>query len=142
MTTKDKILTLSIFLNLLFCLLIIGHHDDQKSSIQEKWVRDTILQVLPAEPLIIEKAVAKVEYIRDTIIQTQPFIAHVDTIIKFDTIRLGYQFPENYFSFELRKSPDTLKTEIITKEIQKKSRWWEGPVYFIGGFLLGNIIKK
>ena len=142
MTNKDKILLISIFLNLLFLIFLICNRTSQEPIIQEKQIRDTILQVLPAEPIIIEKSIAKVKYIRDTIIQTQPFIAQLDTIIKYDTIRLGFQFPENYFSLDYRKHPDTLKTEIITQTVAKKPNWWEEPAYFIGGFIIGYIIKK
>jgi hypothetical protein len=142
MNNKDKILSISIFLNLLFLIWVVCKNESIEPRIQEKWIRDTILQVLPAEPIIIEKSVAKVKYIRDTIIQTQPFIEQLDTIIKYDTIRLGFQFPENYFSLEYRKHPDTLKTEIITRTIEKNPKWWEEPVYFISGFIIGYIIKK
>ncbi|HOV92822.1 MAG TPA: hypothetical protein PLC04_07075 [Candidatus Kapabacteria bacterium] len=142
MTNKDKILVISIFLNLLFLIILICNHKQIKTVIQEKQIRDTIMQVLPTKPIIIEKTIAKVKYVRDTVIQTQPFIAHLDTVIKYDTIRLGYQFPENYFSLEYRKHPDTLKTEIITRTIEQKPKWWEEPAYFIGGFIIGYIIKK
>jgi len=142
MTNKDKILSIMILLNLLFLILLIFSHKHNEPIIQEKQIRDTILQVIPAEPIIIEKTIAKITYIRDTIIQTQPFVAQLDTVIKYDTIRMGYQFPENYFSLEYRKHPDTLKTEIITRTIEKKPKWWEEPAYFIGGFILGYFIKK
>lgn len=142
MAVKDKILVISIFLNLLFLIWVICKNESVEPRIQEKWIRDTILQVLPSEPIIIEKAIANVKYIRDTIIETQPFEAKFDTIVKYDTIRLGFQFPENYFSLEYRKHPDTLKTEIFTNTVEKKQKWWEEPVYFISGFVIGYVIKK
>lgn len=118
---------------------------DKNVIIQEKIIRDTITKY--QEPIIIEKVKAQLIYKRDTIIQARPFAARIDTVIKFDTIRASYDFPENYFSLLVKRKPDTVYTNTIYlteyKEIKR-------PLYIdilshtgaiLSGFLIGNNIK-
>lgn len=106
--------------------------------------RDTVVIVKQAEPITIEKAKTKIVYTRDTIIQTQPFIAVVDTIIKRDTIFAKFDYPENSFDLWIRKKPDStlIHTIYITKEIVKERPWWEAPAFTLGGTIVGYVIGK
>ena len=106
--------------------------------------RDTVIVVKQAEPIIIEKAKTKIVYTRDTIIQTQPFIAVVDTIIKKDTVYAKFEFPANNFDLWIKKKPDStlIQTITVTKEIIKDRPWWEASAYSLGGAVIGFLLGK
>jgi hypothetical protein len=106
--------------------------------------RDTVIIVKQAEPIIIEKAKTKIVYTRDTIIQTQPFIAVVDTIIKKDTVYAKFEFPANNFDLWIKKKPDStlIQTITVTKEIIKDRPWWEASAYSLGGAVIGFLLGK
>lgn len=113
-------------------------------SVQTIIKKDTVIIVKQAEPIIIEKAKTKIVYTRDTIIQTQPFIAVVDTIIKKDTVYAKFEFPANNFDLWIKKKPDStlIQTITITKEIIKDRPWWEAPAYTLGGAVIGFLLGK
>ncbi len=106
--------------------------------------RDTIYKVITPEPIVIEKVQTKIKYIRDTIIQTKPFIASMDTIVKRDTIKCYYTFPENLISMRIARAQDTLITHTInfSQNTIKKSPWWYDPLLIFGGFVTGYTIKS
>ncbi len=112
------------------------------TNIIEKIVRDTVIKIEHKEPITITKVKPKVVYKYDTIIQSPPFIAELDTIIRTDTIYLRYNFPENIFSMKMYQSPDSLILREITfeKAIIKEMQWWEIPLYVAGGAGLGILI--
>ncbi len=109
--------------------------------------KDTVLIIKESEPIVIEKIKPKIIYKRDTMIETKPFVAVVDTVIKRDTVYAKYEFPENSFDLMIRKKPDStmIQTIYITKEIMRERSWWETPVYIIGGvavgFTVGSLTK-
>ncbi len=113
-------------------------------SVQTIVKRDTDIVVKQAEPIIIEKAKTKIVFTRDTIIQTQPFIAVVDTIIKKDTVYAKFEFPANNFDLWIKKKPDStlIQTITITKEIIKDRPWWEASAYSLGGAVIGFLLGK
>lgn len=113
-------------------------------SVQTIIKRDTVIVVKQSEPIIIEKAKTKIVYTRDTIIQTQPFIAVVDTIIKKDTVYAKFEFPANNFDLWIKKKPDStlIQTITITKEIIKDRPWWEASAYSLGGAVIGFLLGK
>jgi|DewCreStandDraft_4_1066084.scaffolds.fasta_scaffold00022_63 hypothetical protein len=113
-------------------------------SVQTIIKRDTVIVVKQSEPIIIEKAKTKIVYTRDTIIQTQPFIAVVDTIIKKDTVYAKFEFPVNNFDLWIKKKPDStlIQTITITKEITKDRPWWEASAYSLGGAVIGFLLGK
>jgi len=108
---------------------------------------DTVLRYIEKAPLIIEKVRIKVIRQSDTVIETTPFTARIDTVIRCDTVFAEYEFPGNIFSMRVKFRPDTLQLEkqTIVKTIEKDRPWWEAPAYLIGGtiigFLLGNGTK-
>lgn len=126
-------------------LTSIATKQDKDIIVQEKIVRDTITKY--QKPIIIEKIKAQIVYKHDTIIQTKPFIARIDTVIMYDTIKASYEFPENYFSLLVKRKPDTVYTNTIYRtEYQEIKR----PLYIdilshtgaiLSGFLIGNNIK-
>jgi len=106
-----------------------------------KYVHDTLL--IKSEPIILEKIKAKIIYIKDTIIESKPFIARIDTIIKYDTIKIDYIFPDNEFNLFIRKKPDTTFNNniYITKFIEVKRPIVIDIISHTAIFLLGIIIK-
>ncbi|NLO20293.1 MAG: hypothetical protein GX121_10565 [Ignavibacteria bacterium] len=137
--------TTIIILSTIICLLLFYtffNKNEEKEIIN--YQHDTLFIVKESEPIIIEKAKTKVKYLKDTIIIAAPFQAELDTIIKQDTLRSTFFFPEMLLSFELRKKPDTLQIEkiMITKEIPKKEHWWKEPLIFISGFAACLLLYK
>ncbi len=104
---------------------------------------DTIIRIIPQKEIKIVEAKPKIQYVRDTIIQTQPFIARLDTILLRDTIFAQYQFPENLMSINIRTSNDSIRLPRITIERTKQERnWYELATAFGGGIILGLILGK
>jgi hypothetical protein len=109
--------------------------------------RDTLFEVKQSEPIIITKYKTKVEYQSDTIIETKPFIAFIDTVIVKDTVRASFDFPEKTFSLKINPSQDTVLKErlYINSLIKTDEVWWHKPALCIlslcGGYLLGRVTK-
>jgi hypothetical protein len=105
---------------------------------------DTIYQEVPAKPIIINKIRTKIIYQKDTIIETQPFTAVIDTIINHDTLHTEFSFPENSFSMLFLRKPDTVIVQKVTTiETQPlKSTWWEVPLSILGGAALGYVFGR
>ncbi len=114
------------------------------SSSKIEIYRDTVYKVIKPEPIIIEKVKTKIRYLKDTVILTKPFIASLDTIVKHDTIKCYYTFPENLLSMHIARSQDTLITHTInfSQNTIKKSPWWYDPLLLFGGFVTGYTIKS
>lgn len=95
------------------------------------------------EPIVIEKIKPKLIYRLDTIIQTRPFTAVVDTIYKYDTIQVKYDYPENQMQLAIRMATDTVynKKEILTTT-QRNEPWWEDPLIATGGLVLGYLLSN
>jgi hypothetical protein len=136
---------LALMLIVLLLSFFLGRSSKNCSdTVQTIIKRDTVIIVKQAEPIIIEKAKTKIVYTRDTIIQTQPFIAVVDTIIKKDTVYAKFEFPANNFDLWIKKKPDStlIQTITITKEIIKDRPWWEASAYSLGGAVIGFLFGK
>jgi len=105
---------------------------------------DTIYKIVRSEPIVIEKIKSKVEYLHDTVYSTREFIATADTVIKFDTIKLGFYFPGNYFSMSYLPKADSIALERETqiKTVTKERPWWEVPLYILIGGAGGYILAK
>lgn len=133
---------LGVLIGILISMLVFDGIDTYKS--ETKIVRDTIVQVVTPEPIEIEKVKTKIKYIRDTVIKTQAFVASLDTIIKRDTIRCYYAFPDNLLSLRIAREQDTLITHQInyTQQTIKKSPWWHDPLIILGGVISGYAIKS
>ncbi|MBE2189332.1 MAG: hypothetical protein IAE98_07670 [Candidatus Kapabacteria bacterium] len=136
------IVLLAISLLLCFYLGRSSKHCNEFTSVITK--RDTVIIVKQAEPITIEKARTKLIFKRDTIIETKPFTAIIDTIIKRDTVYAKFDFPENSFDLWIKKKPDStmVHTIYITKEIVKERPWWEAPAFTLGGTIVGYVISK
>ena len=105
-------------------------------------IRDTIIKEIKLPPVRIVKAKPVIKIVRDTVIETKPFIASLDTIAINDTVKMQYEFPENYFSLQVMRKPDSVRLEKLTliEKTMENGNWWEKPAYFTGGALLGLII--
>lgn len=117
----------------------------QKENIQikEKILveTDTVVRLLPQKIIEIKQSKPKIIYLRDTILQTQPFTALLDTILLKDTVRAEYTFPENTFSVLLRSQSDSL-LQITNTMTKTETLWYEKAAYLLGGILIGIIINK
>ena len=139
------IFALALLIIVLLLSFFLGRSSKNcNDTVQTILKRDTMIIVKQSEPIIIEKAKTKIVYIRDTIIQTQPFIAVVDTIIKKDTVYAKFEFPANNFDLWIKKKMDStlIQTITITKETIKERPWWEASAYTIGGTIVGFLIGK
>jgi hypothetical protein len=108
----------------------------------EQIVRVDTLTVIP-EPIVIERVKPKIVYKSDTIVRSKPFTAVIDTVLKLDTIRVSYDFPENNMRLAIRMATDTVYNSYETI-IEKcpKSKWWETPAIATGGVLLGILVTN
>jgi hypothetical protein len=141
---KEQILFGIIIIASLFIGLILGRNCSDKVRIvkDRQVIRDTIIKEIKLPPVRIVKAKPIIKVIKDTVIETKPFIASLDTIAKYDTVKMQYEFPENYFSLEVMRKPDSVRLEKLTviEKTTQDSNWWEKPAYFTGGALLGILI--
>ncbi len=105
---------------------------------------DTIYKIIRQEPIVIEKIKSDMKYLHDTVYSTREFVATADTIIKLDTVRLGFYFPGNYFSMSYLPKSDSIALERETqiKTIIKERAWWEIPLYVLVGGFGGYLIAK
>lgn len=105
-------------------------------------VRDTIAKEIRKDSIVIKYMPGQIEYI-DTgkTIETKPFVAKADTIIKHDTVHVEYSFPQNNFAFALRTKPDTtyyINTTIEkTFTIDKTPSWWVTTLTHVGASAVG-----
>lgn len=144
MRAKSNIIYLLITGAILFALAYWIIPDRQKVNYLTKnvLIRDTIVEIRHKEPLVIEKAVPEIKYLRDTVIMTQPFAATIDTVMQHDTIYIQYRFPENYFSMKLSMPSDTLRMREIVSEIKsdESNNWWESALIITAGACVGILI--
>ena len=114
----------------------------QKVEIEK---RDTIYKIIQKDPIEIVRTKPKLRIVRDTVIHSPEFIATVDTVIRRDTIRAEYEFPQNLLSLQIRQSPDSMMQERITihtKEYIDRTKWWEKPLIAIAGIVVGIVVEK
>ncbi len=140
---KELSLTLlGILLGMLLFYTFSSRYESDSTEI--KITKDTIVKIITPEPIVIEKVKTKIHFIRDTIIQTRPFVASVDTIIKRDTIRCFYTFPENLLSLKINQPQDSIITHHIqlTQTSVKRNSWWHDPLLILGGIISGYVIKS
>jgi hypothetical protein len=115
--------------------------------------------VLPPDTVFLEKVVARVKYRQievrdtlldtvyciDTVLQSQPFTAYMDTSVGCHKIKLEYNFPEHTFTnLSFVSCPDTLlvqDTVIRTTSTSIKDAVTYGAAGVLGGFVLGLIVR-
>lgn len=103
---------------------------------------DTLIIFKEGKKITLDSVKMKIKYVRDTVIITKPFVAKIDTLIKFDTISIVYHYPENLFSMKLSQKPDST---IIIKQIeyvQKEEEWWKQPALILSGTVIGYFLAK
>ena len=130
--------------------LIIGYllnqgfrKQDEKISIKydSKVIYDTIIKMQPAKPVILTKVKTEIIIQSDTVIQFHPFISKLDTIVNSDTISTKFEYPQNLFSFEFRKKPDSISIQkmLVYQPVEKKRQWWETPALILTGAVIGFV---
>lgn len=147
-------LKISIFINIILLILLLAvwfakhkylageiHFKDESRVV----LRDTVIKIVPQEPIVITKTKAKIIKTRDTILMAAPFVMAFDTIVQRDTITASFEYPEQLFSLAIRRTADTNYTEriFITREKPAAKTFWETPLAVIGavaaGYLIGRI---
>ncbi len=105
-------------------------------------LHDTVVHVIKQEPLRLHKIKAKIEKKSDSVFETSPFVARLDTLTGKDTIKASYEFPANLFSLEVNRQPDSIKVEKLTKieTVKEEKPWWENAGWFTGGTVVGIIV--
>ena len=166
---KDKIykftelLVFFIIINIILLIFKNCNGDNKPKSIIMKpdniiyydtiYKTDTFKIIKYHKPIIIRDTVPieKIVYLSDTLINTKPFIASLDTAVKsegIDTISLKYYFPEHIFAITVLKTADTnyLVNNNKLRIIEKPKKFYEreefGIYTTIIGFLLGIYISK
>ncbi|MGB9702507.1 MAG: hypothetical protein ACPL1A_07255 [Candidatus Kapaibacteriota bacterium] len=103
---------------------------------------DTLIIFKEGKKIVLDSVKMKIKYVRDTVIITKPFVAKIDTLIKYDTISIVYHYPENLLSMKLSQKPDST---IIIKQIeyvQKEEEWWKQPALILSGAVIGYFLAK
>jgi len=138
---KYKILTvlLTVVSSLLLIKLLMN--DSESPPTQFIIERDTVI-VNQREVIKVDKIVPKIIIKKDTIIETKPFIATIDTIIKRDTVFLRFEYPENLFSMKLSPAADSIKIEKIYEYKEKEITWLDRVTMFAAGFGVAFLISK
>ncbi|MGC8979015.1 hypothetical protein [Caldisericum sp.] len=152
-------IVLGIFLGLAFVSIIRDCVPEQRAY---KVQKDTffLIKQIPPETLIKTEIKTIVQKRKDTVyinvksedtiyVEKIDFdIEAFDTLItKKDTIEISYTFPENKFSYNIKYKPDSIQvnTVYIPKKDTSVSTLWDklyyGGLGFIGGFIIGAIIK-
>lgn len=108
---------------------------------QDRITRDTITHWIeqPNDTIVI-RAKSHTIYLTDTIIETRPFIAQLDTIIERDTVFVSYQYPAELFRLQIKRAADSIPIRYITIETLMEVNselWWEKPLYAAGGLVIG-----
>jgi len=154
--TKNKIYWVVIALALGFISGLLVSDYVNKPILMYKYITkvdtlkqvDTIINIVRYPVIKIEKSPAKIIYVKDTVIQTKPFIASIDTILKphYDTLKVEYLHPESVFNIKMLYSPrrDTVyyKYLNIITERSNKEEWWEKPVWVAGSVLVGYLLGR
>lgn len=138
---KYKIISsiLAIISAFLLIKLLINDNSVPNQSIIIK--RDTVI-VHQKDVIKVDKIVPKIVYVRDTLIETMPFVATIDTVIKLDTVFLRYDFPENLFSMKITPAVDSIKIEKIYEYKEKEISWYERATLFAAGFGIAFLMSK
>jgi len=146
MNTKMKIIAaigiLGLFAVWAFWWINLFKPHSQIGDTQYRY--DTVYKIVRANPIVIEKVKSKVQYLHDTVYSTREFIATADTVIKLDTVKLKFSFPEKYFSMSYLPKSDSIaiQRETQIKTINKERPWWEIPLYILIGGAGGYILAK
>jgi len=129
---------------LIAILLFFLFTSNETQKIEKKIFKFDTTIIYKPQPIIIEKIIPKIKYKRDTIITTKPFVARVDTVIKYDTIKIEYHFPENNLDFSINRNFDTIKVEkYLFNDIKTEdNEWYINYIGFLVGFASGYIIFK
>ena len=106
-----------------------------------KVLYDTIIKLQPAKPVILTKIKTKIIVQSDTVIQFHPFISKLDTVVNSDTISTKFEFPQNLFSFDFKKKPDSISIQkmVVYQPVEKKRQWWETPAMILTGAVIGFV---
>lgn len=111
-----------------------------KTDTVVKFVVDTV--VVRRDRIRIRHAAARIDTLRDTLLQDVPFIASLDTVAQGDTITIRFSFPEKRFSLNVASKPDSILTQTkivtVTETVMVEPSFMEKVGYGTVGFLIGS----
>jgi len=153
-TVIDALILLGIGAFILLLLqqcegILLNPTTDSDTTVIERTV------ILPPDTVYLDVVKAKIVYrnifvhdsLVDTVIETKPFTASMDTTLGCNSISLEYRFPENTFNnLNFVSCPDTiLIQDTIIQNTTVTSSFWDDVrnigIGFVGGFVLGSVIK-
>lgn len=137
---KAKYITVLLIVAGFIIYIFIHDFTRSKSNIEYKNIifRDTVKIRVASEPIIISKVKLKTVKMSDTVYTSPAFDAVLDTIIKSDTIKAKYEYPDNLFTMEVKKKPDSIQIQkIYIQNVQKDDiseiSWWKKVLIIIAG---------
>lgn len=111
--------------------------------------RDTIQietsHVITKPAVYIRDTARIIEYKTDTVLQTPPFTACLDTVYNGDSLQQCFEFPAMTFLFNYKFKPDTVKYTIRIPEVKtqiiENTNWWKIGGGLVLGLATGYIVK-
>lgn len=145
---KDNLVGLAVIAVLMVGMFFGGYysHKPEKETIKHTEYIDRsdtvyVTKYLQKPPIIIEKEKPVFQVVRDTIIETKPFVASIDTVIQRDTVYAEYHFPENLFRMKIDFARDSIQfREVETikiKVVTIKRPWWQDALMLTGAGAVG-----
>lgn len=105
---------------------------------------DSIVAKIRYKKYLVYDTVTNTLIEKDTVFQTKPFVAYMDTTIECNALKLEYHYPDNVFKhLNFVTCPDTVvvaDTTVINTTSTMDNLKYAG-YGFIGGFVVGTLIK-
>ena len=159
-TTRDIITALAIVVSIILLLNMCDHIVSNRiTGSQQKVVERQI--ILPPDTVFVDKVQARIVYKKltlhdtvnntvyevDTILQTQPFVAYMDTTVDCKTLKIEFHYPDNKFkNLSFVSCPDTLIVRDTVTTITNEPSLTKAIEYigigFFGGFVTGAAIVR
>lgn len=159
-TTRDVVIALAVVVSLILLLNMCDHIvSNRTTDLQQKVVEKTI--ILPPDTVFVDKVQARIVYRKltvhdtvnntvyevDTLLQTQPFVAFMDTTVGCKTLKIEFHYPENKFrNLNFVTCPDTLIVRDTVTTISNEPTLTKAIEYigigFFGGFVTGAAVIR
>lgn len=101
---------------------------------------DTIYKIQKKDDLVIQKAKMKIR--KNQNLNTNEYIANLDTIISGDTINLSFYYPQNEIDLRIKKQIDTMQVIYTNYEEEASETWINTAIYSVASFLLGYTLSE
>lgn len=151
-----KVLLGLVFLIMFVLLVFAWFREPEKNTVfithqDTIIIRDTIRLWMPAKVQYKRVYVERLDTVRERMVtevklDTNVYIACIDTTVGKTTIEACFFHPKKYFSIVVSSQPDTVRqTIIVPKSEERKNAWWQDAgkvsIGVVLGFLLGRSIR-